>query len=169
MTTSSIFPPRPGHTLGDVTTRSGTVRDLALATAMHRRCSADSIYRRFHTPMPVVGARIVRQLLNPAGGWSQVATRTGELIALSCAAPLSPAELEVGLLVEDAAQAQGLGARMLRELAADAATRGYQQLSCLTQSDNARVVATVRNAGLTARLTSYDGFVQVSVPLTRLP
>jgi GNAT superfamily N-acetyltransferase len=168
MSTASLFPPRPARTLAGLTTRPGTVHDLVQVTAMHRRCSGDSIYRRFHVPMPRVGARVLRSLLAPTDGWSMVAERDGTLVALACAAPVSPTDLEVGLLVEDAEQGQGIGARMLGEVATDAPVRGYRRLHCVTQTGNDRVLGTVRAAGLIARLSAYDGLLHVEVPLSRL-
>jgi GNAT superfamily N-acetyltransferase len=86
----------------------------------------------------------------------------------ACADPLSGTDLEVGLLVEDAEQHCGIGARMLREVAREASQRGYQTLHCLTQPDNQRILATANRAGLVARLVWEDGLLHVRRPVRGL-
>jgi len=159
--------PPPSTTLAYVGTRYGTLDDADQVVAMHVRCSEESIYRRYHAPLPRLGPRLAHQLLAPPGGWSLVAEYDGRVVALACAGPLSATELELGLLVEDAEQHRGIGARMLREVADDAAGRGFRTLHCLAQPDNDRVIATANRAGLVARLTWTDGLLNVEMPLRR--
>lgn len=153
--------------------RPGELSDLDLVEAMHRRCSDLSLYRRFHTPLPRVPARMVRQMLAPNAGWSLVAQLQGEpaqghVVGLASVAPLSVAEVEVGLLVEDRHQRQGLGTRLLYGVAMDAAARGYDSITCLTQPDNGAVLTTVRRAGLIGRVVWRDGLLKISIPLRGL-
>lgn len=109
-------------------------------------------------------------MLEPVTTTPPVVVRPGEdVLGLACAAPVSASELEVGLLVEDRHQRQGLGARLLHVVAADAAARGYQSIQCLTQPDNSAVLATVRRAGLIGRVTWHAGLLQVTMPVRRLP
>ena len=148
-----------------VRTRHGTPGDVAAVTALHERCSPASVTRRFHAPMTRLAPRLAHQLIAPEGGWSLLAEQAGTVVAMACAGPLSTTDLEVGLLVEDACQGLGIGARLLRELADEAAGRGYASLLCLTQPDNEAVPATIRKAGLTARPTLGDGLLRVVMPL----
>src|SRR3954451_10415205 len=146
-------------------TRHAGFDDVEQVTAMHRRCSPESLHRRFHVPLANVPPRLVRRLLIPSDGWSVVAEHRGGVIGLACAGPLSDTDLEVGLLVEDAHQGHGVGTLLLRRLAEDACDRGYTTLVCLTQPDDEAVLRTVRAAGLDAATTWHDGVLEVRAPL----
>src|SRR3954451_16896702 len=110
-----------------VRTRYAGVHDLEQVLAMHRRCSPETLHRRFHVPVPVVRERLVRRLLT-GPGWGLLAEQCDEVVGLACAGPLSPRELEVGLLVEDSHQGTGVGTRLMRDIAVEARTRGYTRL-----------------------------------------
>lgn len=163
MLESVTCPPTP-----QLVVRRGELRDAQLVEAMHDRCSDLSLYRRFHAPLPRVSARMVRQLLAPTAGWSVLAEVAGEVVGVACAGPVSASELEVGLLVEDRHQRQGLGARLLHGVAVDAAARGYQHIQCLALPENDAVLATVRRADLIGRVTRQDDLLHVSIPVRRL-
>ncbi|MGZ4488631.1 MAG: N-acetyltransferase family protein [Nocardioides sp.] len=155
-----------------VRTRYGTLGDVAAVTELHDRCSPESLYRRFHAPMSVLAPRLAHQLIAPVGGWSLLAEQGAGVVGMACAGPLSSFDLEVGLFVEDASQGLGVGARLLREVAADASGRGYRAVHCLTQPDNDAVLATIRKAGLPAEPTRAGGLLRVVMPLavdTSLP
>lgn len=149
-----------------VRTRMGTDDDLAPVTALHDRCSADALLRRFHAPVPRVPDRMVRGLISPHHGWSVLAEHGGDVVGMACAGPVSARTVEVGILVEDASQGRGVGSRLLRDVATEAAARGYRSLLCLTQPDNEVVVATIRRVGLPHTLTHTDGLMQVVMQLT---
>lgn len=153
--------------------RPGGLPDVELVEAMHRRCSDLSMYRRFHAPLPRVSVRMVRQMLAPNEGWSLVAQQQGELgpadvVGFASVAPVSASAVEVGLLVEDMHQRQGLGTRLLYGVAMDAASRGFQALTCLTQPDNSAVLSTVQRAGLMGRVAWCDDLLEISIPVRRL-
>jgi GNAT superfamily N-acetyltransferase len=150
-------------------TRNAGVHDIGQVTAMHLRCSAETLHRRFHVPLPHVPARLVRRLVAPPGGWSVLAEQCGEAIGLACAGPVSDTQVEVGLLVEDAHQGTGVGTRLLRQVAADATERGYRTLVLLTQPDNDSVLRTVRRAGLDGVAAWNDGLLEVTAPLAADP
>jgi hypothetical protein len=52
--------------------RTGTAADVLELVALHTRCSADTLYRRYHAPMSRLGPRMARRILQPAGGISLV-------------------------------------------------------------------------------------------------
>lgn len=168
MLKSVAFDRRPTRTLSDVTTRYAEISDAAAVEAMHARCSDLTLYRRFHTPLPRVSSRLVRQMINPTGGWSIVAERGDQVIGFACVAPVSVLEAEVGLLVEDQHQGNGLGTRMLHEISLDAANRSFQSLQILAQPENDRVLSTVKKAGLIGRVAWADDLLSISVPIRRL-
>ena len=148
--------------------RPGELHDVELVRAMHGRCSDLSMVRRFHAPLSIVSTRMARQMLTPTAGWSLVAQQDADIVAVASVAPVSESEVEVGMLVEDRRQRQGLGSRLLHAVATDAAARGYESVRCVTQPDNTAVLATVCRAGLIGRVTWHDGLLQVSVPVRRL-
>jgi GNAT superfamily N-acetyltransferase len=148
-----------------VRTRYAGVGDLQQVLAMHRRCSPETLHRRFHVPMPEVPERLVRRLLSSTTTWSLLAEQRDEAVGLACAGPLSPTEVEVGLLVEDAHQGTGVGTRLMRDIATEARLRGYTGLICSTQPDNDSVIRTVRRAGLDGVPTWSDGLMEIAIPL----
>jgi GNAT superfamily N-acetyltransferase len=171
LTTGSRPPPRhhrSGPRSGPLGTRLGEIHDVDDVTALHARCTPRTLERRFHVAQPHVTPRIVRELVTPTAGWSRVAELDHRIVGLAVAGPISTYEVEVGLIVEDAHQRQGIGTRLLHETAMEAANRGYQVLQSLTQPDNRCVLATVRNAGLIARMSWRDGLLHIDMPLARI-
>ncbi len=156
-------------TISLVRTRYGAEADVAPVTAMHARCSAHTLHRRFHAALPHVRDRLARQLLGPVNGWSLLAEHDEQVVGMACAGPLSSHDLEVGLLVQDSHQGRGIGTRLLREVAADANLRGYRVVHCLTQPDNDVVLEVIRRAGLTGFPTWCDGVLRVEMPLVPRP
>ena len=152
-------------TISLVRTRYGAEHDVAAVTAMHERCSATTRYLRFHAPTPRVRPSLARRLLRPPGGWSLLAELGGDVVAMACAGPLSPQDVEVGLLVEDAHQGRGLGARLLRETCADAALRGYLRVHLVCQAGNRAVLRLAHRVGLPFTVTAASGLVEVRIEL----
>lgn len=148
--------------------RAGTVEDAPLLVAMHARCSAATVQRRYHAPMSNLPARMARALLEPVDGWSLVMTAGEDLVGMAVLGRDSDGENDVGLLVEDRWHRRGLGARLLRAVAGRAAQAGATSLSLVAHPDNPAVMATVRRAGFNALVTLDDGLLQASVPITKL-
>jgi GNAT superfamily N-acetyltransferase len=149
----------------DIGLRYGEPADRDALASMFTRCSEESRHRRFHTPLPVVPARLVDQTLSPEDGWSVVAEVADRVVGVACVGPLSTADLEVGILVEDAAQGHGIGTRLLLEVAREAAWRGYRTLLCLTQPDNEPVLRSIARSGLPAATSHTDGLMAVTMHL----
>ncbi|HEX4977005.1 MAG TPA: GNAT family N-acetyltransferase [Nocardioides sp.] len=145
--------------------RLGDAADLARLDALHRRCTRETLRRRFHTAVPVVPQRLARQTLLPAGGWSVVAELGADLVGMACTGPLSGSDLEVGILVEDAHQGRGIGTRLLRHVADEAAARGYRSMVCLTEPDNRAAERALARTGLDTTSTTEDGMLEVTVLL----
>lgn len=147
--------------------RTGNPSDQAAVLRMHDRCSAQSLSRRYHAPVPRLSPRVAQHLLAPPDGTSVVAAVADELVGMSVLAPLPnrAGSAEVGLLVEDAWQRRGVGSRMLRECARIAGEEGFAQLVAHAQPDNPALVSTFGRAGMVARMHREDGLLLV---VTRL-
>ena len=152
-----------------VRTRYATDDDVGAVLALHDRCSPQTLERRFHVPTRRVPESVVRELVTPRRGWSLVAQQGAEVVGHGCAGETSPGQVEVGLLVDDAFQGTGIGTRLMRDLAATAAERGYASLLCSVSPDNASVLPTVRRAGLDSVSRYVDGVVEIEVPLLEHP
>lgn len=159
--------PRSTPATGGPALRRGRAADAEAVVALHERCSAETIYRRYHAPMPRVNARFARSLLCPADGVSTVVTADGAVVALGMLAT-GPSGPEVGLMVEDRWQRRGLGSRLLLALAEEAADRGMETLTCLVQPDNDAVLHTIHRARLTVRVSRVDGSVVYRIPVGKL-
>ena len=167
MTTTPLSVPQSDLTRAGVTTRLASRPDAEEIEAMHARCSATSLYHRFHAPLPRVSARLVRQLVAPPGGWSLVAEHAGGVVGFACAGAVSSFEVEIGVLVEDRHQRRGIGTRLLHETAVEAARRGYLSLQLLTIPENDRLLGTVQAAGLLGHATWQDGLLCVAASVRR--
>lgn len=157
---------------GPITLRRGSLVDADALVAMHDRCSSETLYRRYHAPVSHVTPRMVRAMLEPAGGRSLVLSVGDTVVAAAMysvdPASTDPGSVEVGLMVEDAWQRQGHGARLLRALAGEAAGQGLGTLSCLVQPENDAVLRTIQRAGLRARASFADGLTEFRIPVARL-
>lgn len=160
----ALFAP-PAPPGAGVALRYGDAADLSRLTALHRRCTPGTLHRRFHTAVPVVPERLVRQMLLPEGGWSVVAELGPDLVGVASTGPLSCTDLEVGVLVEDAHQGRGIGTRLLRHVAAEAAGRGYRSMLCLTEPGNHAAERALARSGLSTTTEPYDGLLVVTVRL----
>jgi GNAT superfamily N-acetyltransferase len=146
-------------------TRHATEHDVTALRCMLERCSPQTLEHRFHGPLAPVPDRLLRELVNPPLGWSLLAEQGAELVGHGCAAPLSTTSVEIGLLVDDAFQGTGVGARLVRDLALGAVERGFASMRCSVAPDNLAVLPTVRKAGLEARSAYVDGIVELDITL----
>lgn len=160
----ALFAP-PAPTGRGVALRHGDASDLARVAALHGRCTPDTLRRRFHTAVPVVPERLVRQTLLPDDGWSVVAELGPDLVGMACTGPLSCTDVEVGVLVEDAHQGRGIGTRLLRHVASEATSRGYRSLLCHLDLDNPAAERALARSGLVTTTEPWDGLRVVTVHL----
>jgi GNAT superfamily N-acetyltransferase len=141
--------------------------DARALAAMHARCSAHTVSRRYHAQIPYLSPRLARRLLEPADGLSLVLTVGDDVGAVGMLAP-DPGGFEVALMVEDRWQRQGYGTRLLHALAVEAANRGVHTLTCRVRPDNAAVLPTIRRAGLRALVDFDEGLTRYRIPVAEL-
>ena len=162
-----LEPSAPARTVGAL--RPGTVVDTRALIDLHDRCSAETLSQRYHSPIRRLTPRMAKAMLVPAEGFSVVVSGPEELGMVGFGMVVfGPDMVEAALLVEDAWQQQGLGSRLLRALATEAAARGADELTLLTRRDNTSVLPTVRRAGLRAHVSGADGLTRLRVPLRSL-
>ncbi len=120
--------------------RPATPGDRAALIAMFGRCSKDTRYRRFHGFLRAFPERYLADALSGRPGHiALVAEVAGRIVALG-----SCADDEIGILVEDEFQRQGIGTRMLTALTQ---LSGPGMLLATIQSDQAWILSLLRHFG----------------------
>lgn len=158
----------PDPTAGVGELRSGTVVDIRALVEMHDRCSAETLSRRYHSPMRRLSARLARAMLLPRDGFSLVLPAgDGDGVVAMGMVSFRDDVVEAALLVEDRWQRRGHGTELLRALAREAARRGASELTLITRRDDTSVLATVHRAGFRAHVRCVDGVNRLRVPLHR--
>ncbi|MEU6644162.1 GNAT family N-acetyltransferase [Saccharomonospora sp. NPDC046836] len=132
-----------------VVLREGVPGDADAVLALHGRCSAATLFHRYHTGMHTVPRRWLHRLLVPPRGLSVVAVCGREVIALGQLIPKPFTDVaEISLLVEDAWQRNGLGTALLRRLAVLASARGCRELVAMSLPSGDGIRRTALRAGL---------------------
>jgi GNAT superfamily N-acetyltransferase len=151
----------------EVVVRGGSAADAQALVAMHERCSAEVLRRRYLAPVTGLTLRRAEALLEPAEGRSVVVLEGDELVGAGLVTPLGDRR-ELALHVEDDRQRRGYGARLLRALAVEAAVLDWEEVTCVAQPGDSAVLSTVRRAGLLALVSYVDGTCHYTLPLARL-
>jgi predicted N-acetyltransferase YhbS len=101
-------------------------RDRPAIDAMARRCSDDTLRRRFHSSLgPLQRARVVDLLSSRAVDALVAATDAGDVVALATAQRTRTGVVELAVLVEDHHQSAGLGHRLTASLLQRVRNLGY--------------------------------------------
>jgi GNAT superfamily N-acetyltransferase len=150
-----------------VVVRPGCAADAEALVAMHERCSAEMLRRRYLAPVGQVTVHHARTLLEPAEGRSVVVLEGEALVGAGLVTAVGDRRV-LALHIEDDRQRRGYGARLLRALAVEAALLDWEEVVCVAQSGDSAVLSTVRRAGLLALVSYADGTCQYTVPLARL-
>ena len=146
--------------------RPGTVVDIRPLMELHDRCSAETLSRRYHSPVRRLSPRMARAMLLPDDGVSVVLPdSTGDGIVAMGMVVAHDDEVEAALLVEDRWQRHGHGTQLLRALAAEAVQRGAEEMTLIARRDDTAVLATVHRAGFRAHVRCVDGVNRLRVPL----
>ncbi len=126
--------------------------DVAFILEMHQRLSAKSIYHRYHSPRIPTKQEITQICqLAAENGRAVVAAVGGKKPAIVGLAYYIVAGLEtaeVGLLVEDRFQGQGIGKRLLYQLATLAVTQGICFFDAYVLPSNKPMIHLLHNIGL---------------------
>jgi acetate---CoA ligase (ADP-forming) len=164
-----------GPEVRDVILRSGgTLRlrppraaDGDAALAFFTGLSERSLYRRFHG-FPGLRRETVEAFLDP--DWTErgslVGVRDDEIVALANYVRLrDPARAEVAFAVSDALQGQGVGTRLLEQLAATAAAAGISTFVADVMPDNAPMLGVFADAGFAVSRRIEGGTTEVQLDI----
>jgi GNAT superfamily N-acetyltransferase len=125
------------------------------------------VEQRYLSPIPALGAPFAAKLLCPPGGFSLVAERDHRVVDVTTVAPDDDdaGAADVGQLVSDAYQRQGIGTALLVAAAQEAYRRGFTALRLAVRPGNRAVLPMVNAAGFRARISTSDGLTRVEIPL----
>ncbi|MEV7042065.1 GNAT family N-acetyltransferase [Amycolatopsis sp. NPDC051061] len=137
--------------------RKGVPADAEAVSALHRRCSTATLFRRYHTGVRTVPRRWLHRLLVPPRGTSVLAVFGREVIGLAQLIPSAAGGAEISLLVEDDWQRQGIGTALLARVAALAEAGGSTELRADCLPGDEVLARTAARAGLRTERPTEDG------------
>jgi GNAT superfamily N-acetyltransferase len=139
--------------------------DLPRITAMWGRCSLATRIARFHAPVRDIPASYLETVLSdPSTSLVAVQRRAGAVIALASLIPGRGGSAELGVLVEDAWQRQGIGRELVAQLIASA--HPVAELTASVLAQNAAVAGLLHRVPGEFSLTRDGTTVDVRVRLT---
>lgn len=140
-----------------VVLRKGVPGDAEAVSALHQRCSMETLFQRYHAGMSAVPRRWLHRLLMPPRGTSLLAVCGRDVIGLGQLIPAPDGgAAEVSLLVEDSWQRQGIGVALLARLAVLATAKGERELTAVCLPGEDALFRTAARAGLRPERTSED-------------
>jgi|SRR5579863_178117 len=153
--------------------RPASAADMCALTDFFAGLSMQTRYLRFFAPV-MPGPKLVRRM---SGGDScvnaVVAVRSGLIIghamAVDQAGPQGARTADVGVVVADAWQGQGVGSALIRVLTDGAQARGVTSLTMDVLPGNHRMLALIARHWPAARAESSGGFATFRVLLTGHP
>ena len=152
-----------------VATRPVQPDDDVLFRRLWPRLSPDTVYRRFHSPLPGLPLDAVRRLVSVDHDRREAVAAVvgGEVVGVARydRSPDDPAAAEFAIVVEDAWQGMGLGRQLLTELVELAADRGITTLTATVQRDNDRVIGLIRRLLPRSTFTADHEVFDVRSPL----
>jgi GNAT superfamily N-acetyltransferase len=119
--------------------------DDAAVTAMVERCSQRTLSRRFHGSTD--GIAYTRAQLRTRTDIVRVAWWDGSCVALGVLAAGGEGPWELGVLVEDAWQRQGVGRLLVASLVSEARLRNVSSLVATVLGDDAAILRPLRRLG----------------------
>jgi GNAT superfamily N-acetyltransferase len=176
------LPVRPVGT-GDslIRVRLAWADDRAALARMFDRCTPSTRYRRFHGPVKAIPERYLAEALSgspfhyalvaflePAAA-AHTRPLPGSIVALASCRLVEEGAAELGILVEDAWQRQGLGTRLVDELVAHANDAGLSVLKAQFLAEQAWITSLLRPHGTCRLRSAWNGVMNVTVRLAPTP
>ncbi len=145
--------------------RESTLADIEAVSALHGRCSVETLYQRYQVPLRLpMTTRLARRLVLPERGVALVVQMDLAVVGHGVLEPHGD-RWTFQLIVEDAWQAHGVGTRLVREAAGRAKGLGLEHLTFVSADANDSLLRAVGAAGLVARVERRDGAVHITTPL----
>jgi GNAT superfamily N-acetyltransferase len=159
--------PAPPSSSAVPVVRPATFADVPALLRMHVRCSADTVYRRYATPLSRIDDRFARRLLLGGGG-ALVASVGADIVGVASLSVCEAGLAEVALLVEDGWQRQGIGSRLLSAAARLARGQGAEEVELRSRTHNPALMSLAFASGLRARVRLDGDAVVVTVGVVGL-
>lgn len=152
----------------EIAVRRAEPGDRASALAMHARCSAQTLRRRYHGPVTDADRYLVH-LLDPRHGQTlAVEAADGSIVALAHLLWDDDAA-EIAVLVEDAWQRHGIGGALVRRLTELARSAGVDEVYAVTTASNTGMIATLRRLEVPLDYQVEEGTLVITAHLTPAP
>nr|MCW2728727.1 hypothetical protein [Aeromicrobium sp.] len=158
-----LITPSPGT--AEPVVRRATLADIEAVSALHERCSVDTLYNRYQVPLKMpMTTRMARRLVVPDTGTAIVVQMGHDVVGHGVLEHLD-ATWTFQLIIEDVWQGHGLGTRVVKYAAGVAKQEGAARLTFVTAGSNDKLLRSVGQAGFVARVERHDGNVHITVPL----
>jgi GNAT superfamily N-acetyltransferase len=145
--------------------REANLTDIEAVSALHERCSVETLYDRYQVPLKMpMTTRMARRLVVPDRGLALLVQAGADVVGHGVLELLDDT-WTFRLIIEDAWQGQGLGTKLMKYAAGRAKHEGAVRLTFVTAGSNDKLLRAVGNAGFVARVERHDGNVHITVPL----
>jgi N-acetylglutamate synthase-like GNAT family acetyltransferase len=125
--------------------RASRAEDLGALRAFIRRCSPETLYRRFHGSGPQAIDRELMRIASAADDHrSWVVVAEGEVRGTGTLARSRSGETEMAFVVEDRWFRHGIGRALVKAMIAHAEQVGLDAVTARVQADNERAVRFIR-------------------------
>jgi GNAT superfamily N-acetyltransferase len=135
---------------------------------MLARLSRETVYLRFHAPLPRAPEWAVAMFANSNRGYGEslVAVADGEVVGHAMYVRLGAGDsAEFAILVEDRCQGRGIGKLLLSALAERAGCEGVKTFTSAVLGENRQMFGLVRSVFAKVGYAMEDGAYAVSAPL----
>lgn len=150
--------------------RRGTPGDADAVARLHARCSAQTLFARYHAGMRTLPRRLLHRLLTPPRGSTVLALCGLEVVGLAqLIRTSSPDEVEISVLVEDEWQGRGLGTAMIRRLATVARAAGHREMIAWCMPGELAFANAANGSGLPLSVRREDDMMRVALCVTSDP
>lgn len=144
--------------------RPGTPADGDAVADLHARCSAQTLFARYHSGLRTLPRRWLHRLLQPPRGKTLLALCGTEVIGMAQLIRTNdPAEAEISLLVEDGWQRQGVGTAMIDRLGGIARAEGHRRMIAWCLPQEIGFERTARSSALPVTVRYEDTMLRVAI------
>ncbi|ALG12757.1 GNAT family N-acetyltransferase [Kibdelosporangium phytohabitans] len=147
-----------------VVLRRGDIADLEPVSQLHARCSARTLFARYHSGVRTLPRRLLHRLLTPPRGSTILAVCGREVVGIGqLIRTARPEEAEVSLLIEDSWQHKGIGTALLRRLAVAARAEGHRELVAWCLPGESGFERTAVRAGISLSVRTEQGMHRIGL------